>query len=590
MAIGEKIRFLWKTVRVYKYSALFLFSIILASALAETIGLGMVMPFLEVVFNPGSSSGSVRYLEPVLSRFPDTHRLMVIGLLLIGLLLIKNLLIIFRVGFSTYFVFRFRRLWQCAVMEKYMYAEYSFLLSHKQGYLLNNLLIEPGRAAKSLQQLIEFSSKAILAFFLYCLLIIVSWKATLSITFVGFLIVLLLSKTTYDYAIGVGRKKVSLSQDVAAIGAENISAIRQIKIFSLENDTCRKFREKLEDIIHIMTKFNVVRRLPNPIAETLFITGAVLTLLYLNYFTLVSLATIAPVIGLFIITSQRFFPVVSQLFAERMNILTFIPSLRVAYGLYDSKIRNEKLETGEAINSVKEDIKFKNVFFAYKGTRPLFKDLSLTIPKGKTTAIVGPSGSGKSTVVDLLTGFFKKQKGEILINGIDIDRINLRSCRRLIGYVSQDTFLFNTTVRENIIAGRPDAPEREMVMAAKQAHADEFIRRLPKGYDTVLGDRGLKVSGGQRQRIAIARVLIRNPKVVIFDEATSSLDTESERLIQESIDSFAGKKTIIIISHRFSTVKNADLIYVLENGTIRESGTYEELEGNKGRFYDMKIV
>ncbi|MBL7070842.1 MAG: ABC transporter ATP-binding protein [Candidatus Omnitrophica bacterium] len=590
MAIGEKIRFLWKAIRVYKYFALFLFFIILAAALTETIGIGMVMPFLEVVFDPGSSSGSVRFMEPILSRFPDAHRLMVIGILLMGLILIKNLLIIFRIGLSTHFVFRFRRLWQCAVMEKYMYAEYSFLLSHKQGYLLNNLLIEPGRAAKSLQQLIEFSSKAILAFSLYCLLIIVSWKATLSITFVGLLIVLLLSKPTYNYAIGVGRKKVSLSQDITAMGAENISAIRQIKIFSLENDTCRRFREKLEDIIRVMTKFNVIRRLPNPIAETLFIAGVVLTLLYLNYFTLVPLMTIAPVIGLFVVTSQRFFPVVSQLFAERMNILTFIPSLKVAYGLYDSKIRNEELKTGEAIDSIKRGIEFKNVFFTYKGSRPLFEDLSLIIPKGKTTAIVGPSGSGKSTMVDLLTGFFKKQNGEILINGIDIDRINLRSCRRLIGYVSQDTFLFNATVRENIIAGRPDAPEREMVMAAKQAHADEFIRRLPQGYDTVLGDRGLKVSGGQRQRIAIARVLIRNPEVLIFDEATSSLDSESERLIQESIDSFAGKKTIIVISHRFSTVKNADVIYVFDKGHIVESGTFEELEKSKGRFYQMNIV
>lgn len=587
----RKLSTFFSIIEIYKYSALLLFIVMLVSALSEALGLGMIMPFLEVITEAeNSSSGSVQYLSPVLKHFPDYYRLMVIGGLLVVLFLIKNVLFVLKAGLSADFVYRIRELWTRGIMEKYMYAEYPFLLSQKQGTLLNNLITEPGRAAKSLQQIIEFSSKAILAFALYGLLLFANWQITGMITFVAVVVVVLIRKATFDYSIGVGRKKVALSQQLTAIGAENINAIRQIKTFSLENEVNRSFTDKLRYLMRVLVRFYIFRNLPKPVTESLVVIGIVAVLVYLQYISEFPLSNIIPVIGLFIVTSQRFFPVVSQLYAERMNILTFIPSLKLVHELYSSDVKREELDRGVVISKLEGDIVLKDLGFSYEGTKPLFKNLNMTVSKGKVTAVVGPSGAGKSSIVDLLFGLLEPSEGEILINGRDLKEISLGSWRSMVGYVSQDTFLFNATVRENILVGKPGASEEEVVAAARKAKADDFIRRLPHGYDTALGDRGLKVSGGERQRIAVARVIVRDPEVLIFDEATSSLDPETERLIQESINDLAAQKTTIIISHRLSTVKNADVIYVMENGRVVETGSYKELENKRGRFYKMRTA
>jgi len=202
---------------------------------------------------------------------------------------------------------------------------------------------------------------------------------------------------------------------------------------------------------------------------------------------------------------------------------------------------------------------------------------------------VGKSGCGKSSLVDLLCGLYKGYKGKIIIGDTELRKLSLSSWRKTIGFVSQDTFLFNESVRENILLGKHDASEEEIKAAARMAYSHEFIENLSKGYDTVLGDRGQKLSGGQRQRITVARALIRSPELLIFDEATSALDSESERLIQQSIEDLSECKTIIIISHRISTVKNADVIYVMDKGCIIESGTYEELMEKRGLFQSMAL-
>ena len=539
----KNLKLIWQILSIYRYSVIFLFFLSLSAAFTEVMGIGMIMPLLEVITNSdNSSSVTLNYLQPVLQYVPDYYHLMTIGALMVSLVLIKNILMLCKTGFWTYLTFRFRKLWQCAIIEKYMYAEYPYLLSKKQGTLLNDLINEPGKAAKSLAQFLDFTSRSILAFFIYGLLFFVNWKMTLLVTFLSATLILLINKISYTYSIDVGKKKLTLSQELTAVGAENISAIRQVKLFSLENDTCKKFTEKLDHLLRILLKFSVIHNLPKLITETLLVTGVVSVLLFLQYISKLSLSSIIPILGLYALTSLRFFTIVSTLFAQRMNILTYIPSLELVHNLYISNIDAEKLKEGKVITKISGDIQFKNISFSYPESKPLFRDFNIQIPVGKVTAIVGPSGSGKSTIVDLLVGFFKVQAGEILINGTNINKINLTSWRRSIGYVSQDTFLFNTTVKENILIGKPGASEVEIMTAARKANADQFISALPQGYDTLLGDRGVKISGGQRQRIAIARAIIRDPELLIFDEATSALDSESEMLIQESINNLADKK------------------------------------------------
>jgi ATP-binding cassette subfamily B protein len=229
------------------------------------------------------------------------------------------------------------------------------------------------------------------------------------------------------------------------------------------------------------------------------------------------------------------------------------------------------------VESVKGEIEFQNITFSYNERQPVMENLSLTIPQGTTTAIVGTTGSGKSTLIKLLLRFYELKRGKITLDGLDLQDIIIYDLRKAIGLVSQEVFLFHGTVRENIAYGSPDATLEEIIMAAKMAEADQFILQLPYGYETIVGERGQKLSGGQRQRLSIARAILKNPPILILDEATSAVDNETESAIARSLKKITKHRTTIMIAHRLSTIRHADCIYVLENGKIVEQGKHEEL-------------
>jgi ATP-binding cassette subfamily B protein len=239
------------------------------------------------------------------------------------------------------------------------------------------------------------------------------------------------------------------------------------------------------------------------------------------------------------------------------------------------------------VEVVRGAVEFQNVTFAYYQRPPVIKHLSLEIPAGNTIAIVGSTGSGKSTLVKLLLRFYEPQHGKITLDGVNLQSLNLRDLRRCIGLVSQDVFLFHGTVAENIAYGTFDASQYDIIIAAKVAEADDFIMRLPQGYETIVGERGQKLSGGQKQRIAIARAVLKNPPILILDEATSAVDNETEAAIQRSLERITVNRTTIAIAHRLSTIRNADCIYVMEHGEIVESGTHEQLLEKNGVYSSL---
>ncbi|MFP4124475.1 MAG: ABC transporter ATP-binding protein [Coleofasciculus sp.] len=245
--------------------------------------------------------------------------------------------------------------------------------------------------------------------------------------------------------------------------------------------------------------------------------------------------------------------------------------------LLDTPITMHSGEISLPVSQVKGELALKNITFSYQGRHPVVENLSMHIPAGKTIAIVGATGSGKSTLVKLLLRLYEVQDGTITLDGIDLRQLQLADLRRAIGLVSQDVFLFHGTVRENITYGSFDVTLSEVEAAAEIAEADEFICQLPQGYDTIIGERGQKLSGGQQQRLAIARAILKNPPVLILDEATSAVDNETEAAIQRSLEKITQNRTTIAIAHRLSTVRNADCIYVMDKGKLVEQGTHEEL-------------
>ncbi len=274
--------------------------------------------------------------------------------------------------------------------------------------------------------------------------------------------------------------------------------------------------------------------------------------------------------------------------ASIMNVLqSTVASAERVFELLDEEEETPDTENPVVLEKVEGHVVFKNVSFRYKPDVPLIEDMSLEVKPGQTVAIVGPTGAGKTTVVNLLMRFYELDGGSISIDGVDIRDMARNDLRRLFGMVLQDTWLFNGTIRDNIAYGREDATEEEILAAARAAHVDHFVRTLPKGYDTELGDEASNISQGQKQLLTIARAFLADPDILILDEATSSVDTRTEVLIQEAMTKLMRGRTSFVIAHRLSTIRNADTILVMDNGRIVEQGNHEELMAARGFYYDL---
>ncbi|HXV87054.1 MAG TPA: ATP-binding cassette domain-containing protein, partial [Gemmatimonadales bacterium] len=251
--------------------------------------------------------------------------------------------------------------------------------------------------------------------------------------------------------------------------------------------------------------------------------------------------------------------------------------------------RAEDADPGRAtaLTDIVGNVAFDDVSFAYEGDRLVLRQVSFTAPAGTVTALVGPSGAGKSTMIGLVASFHRPTTGRVTVDGIDLSTVTFDSYRTRLGVVLQETFLFDGTIRENVAFARPDASEEDVLRACRQARVDEFAETMEKKYDTIVGERGVKLSGGQRQRVAIARAILANPRILILDEATSSLDSESEALIQEALGHLMKGRTTFVIAHRLSTIRRADQILVMERGEIVERGTHASLYARRGRYYEM---
>ncbi|MEQ8191676.1 MAG: ABC transporter ATP-binding protein [Candidatus Eremiobacterota bacterium] len=460
-------------------------------------------------------------------------------------------------------------------------ANWYFFSSTKQGILLNTFISEFNNIGGALGAMANFFAELFLLI-LYCILpFYLSWKVALISLFTALILSLpffLLSR--YNYSLG--QLNLSTVNKMTSVIQEGISMAKIILGFGKEKTITDNFLQSFNNHCSITIKFQTIL-MSIPLMYYYLGLAVIIITLHASQKLLIPVSiTVALIYSL-----QKIMVTVGRLAAYKNSLDNFFPSYEQLLRL-SSQAKKLKRFTGiKQFTGIKNEILIEKLSFSYPGNKTILSDINIHIPRGKIIAIVGQSGSGKTTLIDIIMGFYEATSGEITIDGIPLKDIDINSYRQKIGYVPQDSVLFNNTIKANLLWANEKATMKEIEEACKQSNAYEFIKEFPSGYDTVVGDRGIRLSGGQIQRIALARAIIRKPDILIMDEATSSLDTHSERLIQEAIENIAKETTVIAIAHRLSTIINADYIYVIINGHIIEEGKYSELLEKKKEFYRM---
>ncbi|MGM9559819.1 lipid A export permease/ATP-binding protein MsbA [Anaerovibrio slackiae] len=374
--------------------------------------------------------------------------------------------------------------------------------------------------------------------------------------------------------------------EITSLLQESISAIRVVKSFVRETYEIRRFEEQNWKNFQAAMKNVKLTSLLTPTVEFLAAIAVTFIVWFGGYEVVNEVITAGELVAFLTYAVNLANPVkrLSRVYAAIQKAMAAADRVFEVMDL-DEKITD--VPGAKPLPPIKGQVEFKDITFSYKEGQPALQHISLKAEPGQMIALVGPSGSGKSTIANLIPRFYDVDSGTISIDGHDIRQVTADSLREQIGLVPQETMLFSTTVMENIRYGRLDATDEEVVEAARAANAEEFIKDLPEGYDTKLGERGLNLSGGQRQRLAIARAILKNPRVLILDEATSALDTESEKIVQDALDKLMVGRTSFVIAHRLSTIFNADQIFVVENGHLREHGTHEELLAAGGLYSNL---
>ena len=379
------------------------------------------------------------------------------------------------------------------------------------------------------------------------------------------------------------RKVLEQSGEVTSHLQETVSGVRQVKAAAAENFEAQRFRGLTETYFGNVVRTERIRALASPLSETMGAIGTVLLLWFGGRMVVEEQLTAGAFIA-FIAISLKLYQPVKWLTKFPSMVQPGLSAADRIFEFLDTPIEMVDAPGARVFDTVGDAIRFENVSFSYSDDAPVLNDVSLTASRGTVTALVGPSGAGKTTLVDLVARFYDPTAGRITIDGIDIREFSVKSLRRKMGVVTQETVLFHDTVRANIAYALPGATQEAVERAARAANAHEFIMQMADGYDTVLGERGTRLSGGQRQRLAIARAILRDPPILIFDEATSALDSESERLVQEAIEHLLEGRTVFVIAHRLSTILNADQIVAMENGRVLQRGTHDELLAEGGLY------
>jgi subfamily B ATP-binding cassette protein MsbA len=590
-------RLLWIIARPYLPSLATVLLLGLVGAGLEAVGHSLILPLIQTFVADGGGalpwgSGQVMsFYESALSGYEPAERLRLVAFLLVGVFFLKHVILYGSDALTAWTWGRISRSLRERVWERAVNLPYRFFLDRKHGGLVHNLFHEPHHASTVIQLLVRLTTGLFSIAALVLLLLAISWQLTLAAaaaTILMWSVVTLASK----WARNIGRDRIDIEQRALGLVSETVSGIRQVKVFSAEPTVVTNFRNIMREYLVNRFKHDVLSSLPLHVTNLVAIMVLGGFLVFFSYFAASDLKGVLPLLGTFVVVFRNCVPHLTAVSDTWVRLQGLLPSVQLIGDMLigdggDVGVRRPVSVARHELGQLSEGIRCEGVNFGYPERAEVLREISLAIPKGRITAIVGPSGAGKSTLIDLLVQLFEPTEGRILVDGVPLGEIDLNSWLDRIGFVSQDTYIFHGTIRENITFSKPEATQEEIERAASAANADTFIRELPRGYDTVVGDRGLKLSGGQRQRIAIARAMVRNPEILILDEATSALDQESELLVQAAVEKISRDRTVIVVAHRLSTIRGASQIVVMDGGFVVEVGTHESLMAKRGRYYQL---